>query len=135
MAEDIDLDGNFNPSQHKDVSASSPLDRKYWPEGQSWTRAYNLARSSGGFGKLADNVRQDGWIYAILANPNCGRKSTPIVMAMLQHLGLVDFENLRVQDYLKPARLAAKAIEARRAETSGSVHESAVAKPFAHKDQ
>lgn len=96
--------------------------------GKDYTRAYNLARFHGGFRVLADAVKRDGWIGAVLAVPNCGRKSTPIALAMLEHLGLLDLEQLALpSEYANGARIAAKAIEARSGETSGPTEgESAV---------
>lgn len=107
----IDLNGEFNPSRHSD--ASSPLDRQYWPEGKDWTRAYNLARLVyRGFGNMAEAVEQKGWIWAVLAVPNCGRKSTPLALAMLHHLGLFDLAKLAASpEYSKGASIAAKEIE------------------------
>lgn len=107
----IDLNGEFNPSRHDD--ASSPLDRQYWPEGKDWTRAYNLARLVyRGFGHMAEAVEQKGWIWAVLAVPNCGRKSTPLALAMLHHLGLFDLAKLAASpEYSKGASIAAKEIE------------------------
>ena len=116
----MNLDGPFEPWRGKDPNGSNPLDRVYWPMGKDYTRAYNLARFHGGFRVLADAVEKVGWIRAVLAVPNCGRKSTPIALAMLHHLGLFDLTCLDSHpDYAKAARIAAKAIEAQSGQAEG----------------